>query len=274
MSQQTALITGCSSGIGRATAEALLEADWQVYATAREQADIEALGDRPGCTTAELDVTRAADIDSVVETVLEEAGTLEMLVNNAGFGAYGPLEELSTDRLRHQFEVNVYGPHRLARAVLPAMRSAGEGRIVTVSSVAGQIAAPGMGAYAGSKHAIEAMHDALRVETAPHGIDIVLVQPGPVATPFEARADAERESAALTGAYEAVHEFQADSALLAGEGLLGVGPEAVATAIVEAACSPAPKARYRVGPVASYGLLGRLLPARWRDRVFGLLAGL
>ena len=269
--QKTVLITGCSSGIGRATAEAFLEDDWVVYATARNPADIERLGERENCDINTLDVTDRADVDRVVSRMMERDGRIDALVNNAGYGQHAPLEDVTDDLLHRQFDVNVYGPHRLARAVLPHMREAGDGTIVNVSSLAGRIAAPGMGAYAGSKHALEGMSDALRSEVAPFGIDVVVVQPGPVETSFRERVDDELGAGPRTAGYESLYEFQEDAALIGGEGPFAVPPEEVATVILEAAVSPDPQARYAVGRVAKLALNARYLPDGVRDALFGLL---
>jgi NAD(P)-dependent dehydrogenase (short-subunit alcohol dehydrogenase family) len=183
MTDETALITGCSSGIGQSTARHFVDDGWTVYATAREEGDIADLD----CRTDELDVTSGADIDRVVDRAIEEEGRLDCLVNNAGYGQYGPLEDVPTDELHRQFDVNVYGPHRLTRAVLPHMRDREEGTIVNVTSVAGRVVTPGGGAYSASKFAVEAMSDALRGEIDRFGVDVVLVEPGPVQTGFRDR---------------------------------------------------------------------------------------
>ena len=190
MQPKTVLITGCSSGIGRATALAFAEEGWTVYATARDPADIESLADA-GCETAELDVTESDDIDRVVDRIIDEHGVISCLVNNAGYGQFGPVEDVPMDKVEQQYEVNVYGPHRLIRTVLPHMRREAEGTIINISSVAGRVAFPGGGVYCGSKFAIEGMSDALRAEVEPFGIDVVVIEPGPVKTGFTERAEDE-----------------------------------------------------------------------------------
>lgn len=260
----TVLVTGCSSGIGRATAVAFADRDATVYATARNPADVQTLADE-GCTLAALDVVDDDQIDALVDRVLEETGGIDVLVNNAGYGQWGAIEDVPVGRVHDQFEVNVYGPHRLTRAVLPHMRAAGEGRIVNVSSVAGRVAVPGMGVYAGSKAAMEAMTDALRAEVSGLGIEAVLVEPGPVDTAFVDRAESEHDRLDRTGAYEPVYRLYQDARTIEG---LGVSPEAVADVIVEAACTPRPAPRYPVGPLARAGTLARFLPDRLRDRAF------
>jgi NAD(P)-dependent dehydrogenase (short-subunit alcohol dehydrogenase family) len=269
--RKTVLITGCSSGVGRAAAEAFLEDDWKVYATARNPADIETLGEREGCDVNTLDVTDPEDVERVVARMMDRDGRVDALVNNAGYGQHGPLEDVTDDLLHRQFDVNVYGPHRLARAVLPHMREAEDGTIVNVSSVAGRIAAPGMGAYAGSKHALEGMSDALRAEVEPFGVDVVVVQPGPVETSFRDRVADELDAGGRTGAYESVYEFQEDASLVGGEGPFAIPPEAVAEAILEAAVSPDPEPRYAVGRFAKLSLNARFLPDGLRDAAFAVL---
>jgi NAD(P)-dependent dehydrogenase (short-subunit alcohol dehydrogenase family) len=271
MSQKTALITGCSSGIGRATAWAFLDDDWKVYATARNPADIETLGQHEDCDINTLDVTDDEDVERVVSRMVEQDGRVDALVNNAGYGAHGPMEDVTAEHLHEQFDVNVYGPHRLARAVLPYMREAGDGTIVNVSSVAGRVVAPGMGAYSASKHAMEALTDALRLETGRFGVDVVSVQPGPVETKFRDRVGEELQRYDRTDAYADVYEFQEDANLLGGDGLFAVLPEDVADVILEAAISPTPSARYPVGRFAEYATLARFLPDSVWDAAFGLL---
>jgi hypothetical protein len=271
MSQKTMLVTGCSSGIGRATAHAFLDDEWKVYATARNPADIETLGEREDCDLNTLDVTDVDDVERVVSRMVERDGRIDALVNNAGYGQHGPLEDVPTDLLHRQFDVNVYGPHRLIRAVLPHMREAGEGTVVNVSSVAGRIAAPGMGAYAASKHALEAMTDSLRAEVAPHGVDVVSVMPGPVETRFRERVADELDAYDRSDDYADVYAFQEDATLLSGEGPFAVPPEAVAEAVLEAAVVPDPQPRYVVGEFARFSLFARYLPDGVRDTLFGLL---
>ena len=271
MSQKTALITGCSSGIGKATAWAFLDDDWTVYATARNPADIETLGENENCDINTLDVTDDEDVSRVVDRLVEREGRIDALVNNAGYGQHGPVEDIPVTLLHEQFDVNVYGPHRLARAVLPHMRAAGDGTIVNVSSVAGRLVAPGMGAYSASKHSMEGLSDALRLETEPFGVDVVVIQPGPVETQFRSRASDELEKYDRTDIYDDAYAFQEDASLLGGDGPFAVPSEEVADVILEAAVSPSPDARYPVGRFAQYALLARYLPDGIRDAAFGLL---
>ena len=270
MSNRTVLITGCSSGIGRAAAYAFLDEEWRVYATARNPADIETLGEA-GCDIGTIDVRSDEDVRRVVDRIVEEEGRIDALVNNAGYGQHGPLEDIDDDRFEKQFNVNVFGPHRLVRAALPHMRERGDGAIVNVSSLAGRIAAPGMGAYSASKHAIEGYSDALRRELEPFGIDVSVVQPGPVETAFRERVDDELHRLDRTDAYEDLYDFQEDATLLGGDSPIAVHPTEVAEAIVEASVSTDPEPRYVVGPAAGLLAYARYLPDTVVDRLFGVI---
>ncbi|WP_254769416.1 SDR family oxidoreductase [Salinilacihabitans rarus] len=267
--KKSVLITGCSSGIGRATARAFLEEDWRVFATARDPEDVADLAEA-GCETLALDVTDSEQVARAVETVVEDGGAIDCLVNNAGYAQMGPLEDVSTVDLHRQFDVNVYGPHRLTRAALPHMRAQGEGRIVTVSSVLGRLSFAATGAYSGTKHAVEAMNDALRAEVEEFGIDVVLIEPGSVKTNFVDRVDEELPEN-RTPAYESLYEIVEDAGLVGGDGPLAVDPEDVAAAILHAGTCPEPPARYPVGPMARYGTYARFLPDRVRDAAYGLV---
>ncbi len=263
------LITGCSSGIGRATATAFLEEGWLVVATARDTEDIEDLAEA-GCETMALDVTEPDQVAAVVEETVDLGGAIDCLVNNAGYAQMGPLEDVSTVDLHRQFDVNVYGPHRLTRAAVPHMRAQGEGRIVNVSSVLGRLSVAGSGAYSGSKFALEAMSDALRAELEEFGVDVVVVEPGPVDTSFPDRVDDELPGG-RTPAYESLYEILDDAQLIGGGGPLAVDPAEVADAIVQAGTCAEPPVRYPVGTVAQVGLYARYLPDRLRDAAYGLL---
>ncbi|QLD88650.1 SDR family oxidoreductase [Natronomonas salina] len=267
MSNRTVLITGCSSGIGRATAYAFLDEEWQVYATARNPADIEKLGDA-GCDIGTIDVRDTGDVERVVDRILEEEGRIDALVNNAGYGQHGPLEDVDEDRFQKQFDVNVFGPHRLVREVLPHMREREDGTIVNVSSVAGRLAAPGMGAYAASKHAIEGYSDALRLEVEPFGVDVSVVQPGPVQSSFRDRVDDELGRLERTRDYEDLYEFQEDASLFGADSPIAVHPAEVAEAIVEASVTPDPDPRYVVGRAAQWLIYASYLPDTLSDHVF------
>ena len=267
---KTVLITGCSSGIGRATAYAFLDDDWQVYATARNTADIERLGEA-GCDINTLDVTDPDDIERVVDRIVERDGRVDCLVNNAGYGQHGPIEDVPDDLLQRQFDVNLFGPHRLVRGVLPHMREREDGTIVNVSSVAGRLASPGMGAYSASKFAMEGYSDALRNEVAPHGVDVSVVQPGPVQTEFRERVGEELEQYDRTDAYADIYAFQEDASLFGADSPVAVSPTEVARVILAAGVSPDPEPRYVVGGFADLLVKLRFLPDRLRDRAFDVI---
>jgi NAD(P)-dependent dehydrogenase (short-subunit alcohol dehydrogenase family) len=249
-----ALVTGCSSGIGRATAERLTTDGYTVYATARRPEAIADLA-AAGCRTIALDVTDEASMAAAVAHVEAEHGAVAVLVNNAGFGQQGPLEDTPIDAVREQFEVNVFGPMRLCQLVLPAMRRAGAGRIVNVSSMGGRLTFPGGSAYHGSKYALEAVSDVLRWEVAPFGIGVTIVEPGPTLTEYGEAALASMDRAGLDGAGP-YGTFTASirgalEGTFRGAGLEGAStPADVADAIAGSlATDPAPT-RVVVGPMA------------------------
>jgi NAD(P)-dependent dehydrogenase (short-subunit alcohol dehydrogenase family) len=191
------LVTGCSSGIGRATAGLLAGAGWTVYATARRPevlADLESLGCRP----LALDVTDDDSMRAAVDVVEQEHGAVGVLVNNAGFSRSGAVETVPLADARRQFETNVFGPMRLAQLVLPAMRAQGWGRIVVIGSMGGRLTFPGGGWYHATKYALEALCDALRFEVHGFGVDVVLVEPGLIRSGFSDAAAASIEAPAGT----------------------------------------------------------------------------
>lgn len=270
---ESVLITGCSSGIGRETARAFLEDGWEVYATARNPADVQSLGDA-GANIATLDVTDEDDVERVVDRMIDEQGRIDCLVNNAGYAQLGPVEDVPVERVQHQFEVNVFGPHRLVRAVLPHMRQRRTGTVVNVSSVSGRIATPGMGVYNGSKFAMEGLSDALRPEVSEYGIDVVLVEPGPVETAFTERANDEIDGIERSDAYHALYSILDDTQAVGGGGPGAIEPREVAETILDAANLTDPAARYPVGQVAKVAMLGRFVPAKLRDRFYRLAISL
>jgi len=265
------LITGCSSGIGRATAERLARSGWTVYATARSTDSIADLG-RAGCRVLELDVTDEESMRAAVASVEHAEGAVGVLVNNAGYSLSGAIESVPLDEVRRQFETNVFGLVRLSQLVLPAMRRQGFGRIVNLSSMGGRLTLPGGGFYHASKHAVEALSDALRFEVQGFGVDVVVIEPGLIRTGFADAAvgtiaDRSEDSA---GPYDGFN--QAVAAATAGayqNGIgrtLGGGPETVARAIEKAISAGRPHTRYRVtGSARLFLTLRRLLPDRLWD---------
>lgn len=254
------LITGCSSGVGQAAAKMFAAAGYATFATAR---DISTLDDLRaiGCRTLALDVTDEAARREAIDAIEREFGAVSVLVNNAGYGQYGPLEEISLDALRRQFETNVFGGLRLSQLVLPAMRSKGYGRIVNVSSVAGRVSSIGGGAYHATKFAIEALTDALRPEVEPFGIDVVNVLPGPIATHFEATLIKSLPDTGPNSPYARFRErlaaYMHDFLDPRGFGVMSA--ETVARTVFKAATTRRPRARYSVGFIAHLGPIGRAL---------------
>ena len=245
------LITGCSTGIGRATATRLARLDHDVWATARDPATLKDL-ERAGCHTIALDVTDEASMRTAVAAVEADRGHVRGLVNNAGYSQSGPVEEISPASLRRQFETNVFGAVRLCQLVLPGMRAAGAGRIVNLSSMGGRMTLPGGGAYHATKYALEAFSDALRYETKGFGVQVVLIEPGPVNTEFGATASASVADQPDDGPYA---EFMtAVDALVtktyAKPPTGSARPEAIADVIVTALTARRPKPRYLVGATA------------------------
>lgn len=265
-SARVILVTGCSSGIGRATAlEAALRGH-RVFASARKRSDLAELERRENLEALVLDVTDAASVRAAADRVLARAGRLDALVNNAGYGQYGASEEVTLDEWRAQFDVNLFGAIAVMQAVLPAMRAAGGGTIVNVSSVAGRVAVPFAGPYSASKHALEALSDALRVELGAFGIRVVLVEPGPIETRFGDRARSiVAPLLSRPGPYREVYTL-AERAM-DGEFQKGKLPaEAVGRVILDAIEARRPRARYPVGRIAHALMpLKRALPDRWFD---------
>jgi NAD(P)-dependent dehydrogenase (short-subunit alcohol dehydrogenase family) len=275
------VITGCSSGIGRAAAISLHAAGLTVYATARQVDSMADLASR-GIHTLALDVTDEASMTEAVATVEAAEGAVGTLVNNAGYGLYGPVEQLPMDEIRRQFETNFFGLVRLTQLVLPGMRRGGGGRILNVSSMGGRITLPGGAFYHASKYAVEALSDALRMEVAEFGIDVVLIEPGPVKTPWNDIA-AGSLPAAPDGtdggdpyaAYKAAvgASFGRTQAGLLGR--FGSTSEDIAKVITHAVTAERPRARYLINPVAkSLVAMNRVLPARAYDSVLRRQYGL
>jgi NAD(P)-dependent dehydrogenase (short-subunit alcohol dehydrogenase family) len=260
------LVTGCSSGIGRATVERLARAGRTVYASARRVESLEGL---EGCRTLQLDITDDESMRAAVDAIEREHGAVGVLVNNAGYSQSGAVESVTIDEARRQLETNVLGLMRLTQLVLPGMRRQGSGRIVNVSSMGGRLTFPGGGWYHASKHALEALSDALRFEVEGFGIDVVVIQPGLIRTGF---AEAAVGSIPVDPDDPYARFNQAVGAATAGayEGglarVLGGGPDTVARAIERAISARRPRTRYRVTASARLFLtLRRLLPDRGWD---------
>ncbi|MER7460689.1 oxidoreductase [Micromonospora sp. NPDC126480] len=248
----TVLVTGTSSGIGRATVRRLARRpELTVYATARKVSAIADLAET-GARLLPLDVTDEASMAAAVAAVEAEHGQVDVLVNNAGYGEYGPIEETPMDRVRAQFETNVFGLSRLTQLVLPGMRRAGRGRIVNVSSMGGRIVFPGGGYYHASKYAVEAISDALRQEVRPFGIDVAIVEPGLIRTGFGAvAAESLGREADPSGPYRRmVAAVDVTMARSYQNRLLAATPDTVARVIERAVTARRPRTRYLVTAAA------------------------
>ena len=262
----TALITGCSSGVGRATARAFLADEWTVYATARDPSDLAAL-EEAGAVTVRLDVTSSDDVARAVERVVEERDRLDCLINNAGFGQMGPVEDVPIEKVREQYDVNVFGPHRLMRATLPYMRERGSGTIINVTSVTGRFPLAGSGAYSGSKSALATVSRSVRQEVGEHGIDVVVVEPTAIATNFYDRVRDELVDVDHTAPYTDLYEVLELLHTVKSGGPGIATPEAVAETVFEAANSGDPDGRYEVGwPTKVGAVVETALPESWRTR--------
>ena len=266
------LITGASSGIGHATALALAARGWIVYGAARRVDRMQEL-EAAGCQVIAMDVTDDASLRAGVDRIIREQRRLDVLVNNAGYGSYGALEDVPIDEARRQFEVNVFGLARLSQLVIPTMRALGRGRIINVSSIGGRIYEPIGSWYHATKFAVEGLSDSLRIELAPHGIDVVIIQPGPIRTEWNtiSRRSAQEYSGAgpyaeqaraLVRNYERVDDSPASGT-----------PEDVAATIVRAATARRPKTRYATPASAKIVVAARrLLPDRIMDLILRRLA--
>jgi NAD(P)-dependent dehydrogenase (short-subunit alcohol dehydrogenase family) len=264
------LITGCSTGIGRATAQRLARGGLTVYASARRPESIEDLA-RAGCRTLALDVTEEESMQAAVEEVERAEGAVGALVNNAGYSQSGAVETVELDDVRRQFETNVFGLLRMAQLVLPGMRRQRHGRIVNVSSMGGKLTFPGGGIYHATKHAVEAISDAMRFEVKGFGVDVVVIEPGLIRTSFGETSVAsvpkeEGPYAEFNTAVAAATARVYDGPL----GRLGGTPEAVAKVIERAVAAERPRTRYKVTASARVLMAQRsLLPDRAWDAAVG-----
>ena len=264
MTTKVALVTGASSGIGEESARLLQDAGYRVYAVARRVERMKALADR-GIEVFGMDVTQEDSITSGVERILGETGRIDVLVNNAGYGSYGSVEDVPLDEARRQFEVNVFGLARLSQLVAPHMRAQGSGRIINISSIGGRFYEPLGGWYHATKFAVEGLSDSMRLELRPFGVDVVMILPGPILTEWNSIA---RDSL-LDQSAGTAYADQARSVVkvLERADRPGAGAPALAVArkVVKAATADRPRARYPVGRGAGTIIRARnILP----DRVF------
>ncbi|MET7518291.1 oxidoreductase [Streptomyces sp. NPDC005373] len=254
-----ALVTGASSGIGKATALALVAAGFDVVGTSRDASHVTPLD---GVTFFDLDVASDKSVTSVVEQVVERFGRIDVLVNNAGMGLMGAAEENSVAQAQVVFDVNVFGVMRVVKAVLPHMRARGRGRIINLSSVVGFLPSPYMAIYSASKHAIEGYSESLDHEIREHGVRALLVQPAYTSTGFEANSPRPDTPLEVYAAQRRAFDRLMETAIKGGD-----DPAVVAKVIVAAATDPKPKLRYTAGPTAGRATaLRRLAPAGIFDK--------
>ncbi len=243
---QTVLITGASSGMGREAAILLAQAGYRVYAGARRADRLQELAAH-GVVPVRMDVTSEDDCERVVGQIIGDEGRIDVLINNAGFGLYGPVEEIPLEDARYQFEVNLFGLARLTQLVLPHMRKQKAGRIINVSSMGGKIYTPLGAWYHATKHALEGWSDCLRIETEPFNIHVVLIEPGGIKTEFGDVLGQQllkyHEESAYRSQMEPFIRMMNDPRMLER----GTEPEVLAKVFVEAATAPKPRRRYVKG---------------------------
>lgn len=264
---RVALVTGASSGIGEETARRLRKAGFDVYAVARRVDRMAAL-EQEGVRVFGMDVTDEESMSSGIERILGEAGRIDVLVNNAGYGSYGAVEDVPIDEARRQFEVNIFGLARLTQLVTPVMRHNGGGRIINISSIGAVIYEPFGAWYHATKFAVEGFSDSLRVELKPFGIDVVIVRPAGIVTEWNTIARDGLRDSSRGGAYEQLADSAVRRLASVDNKLMSSGPKAVAKTIVKAATASHPRSRYASGKGARIvPAVRRLLPDRAFDAV-------
>jgi len=267
MDTRVALVTGGSSGIGEQTALRLREAGFEVYAVARRVDRMASLAAK-GITVFGMDVTDDASMVSGIERIIAERGRIDVLVNNAGYGSYGAVEDVPIDEARRQFEVNLFGLARLIQLVTPHLRRQGSGRIINISSIGAVIYEPFGAWYHATKNAVEGFSDSLRVELAPFGIDVVIIRPAGILTEWNEISRRSLVETSKGGAY-AGHAVSAAKRLESVDNkLMSSGPGVVARTIVKAATASRPKTRYATGRGARPIMAARrILPDRAFDAI-------
>ncbi|MFJ8134151.1 oxidoreductase [Streptomyces hydrogenans] len=271
---KTALVTGASSGIGEATALKLIALGYTVYGAARRTDRLRKLAER-GVRPLAMDVTDDDSMRSGVDLVVAETGRIDVLVNNAGYGSYGALEDVPQEEARRQFDVNVFGAVRLTQLVLPHMRARRSGTVVNVTSMGGKIHTPLGGWYHGTKFALEALSDCLRMEARPFGIDVVVIEPGGIRTEWSGIAADHLEKSSAGGAYS--RQAEAVAASMRSEAMVKrmSPPSVIADAVGKAVTARRPRTRYATGFGARPLLaLRRLLPDRAFDAMMARSVGL
>jgi NAD(P)-dependent dehydrogenase (short-subunit alcohol dehydrogenase family) len=269
--KKVALVTGASAGIGEATAKTLLAAGYTVYAAARRLERMREL-ELQGAILLQLDLTDDATIVHAANRIIQSQGRIDVLINNAGYGSYGAVEDVPMDEARRQFEVNVFGLARLIQILAPLMRRQRSGKIVNVTSIGGKFGQPLGAWYHATKFAVEGLSDSLRMELARFGIDVIIVEPGAIRTEWGAIA---LESALKYSGATAYAEHARERAALfsSADSGLGSAPEVVANGILRAIQARRPKTRYGIGGGAPIFLaLAWLLPDRALDRLFDFMS--
>lgn len=241
MTKPTALVTGASSGIGEATVRRLLTLGFEVYAGARRVERMSGLAERHGRVLA-LDVTDEESARGFVDSAMVETGRIDVLVNNAGYGAYGAVEDVELDAAREQLEVNLFGLARLIQLVVPHLRAAGRGRVINLSSIGGKFGEPLGAWYHASKFAVEGFSESLRLELDPFGVQVIVIRPGTIRTEWDGIAQDSAAQASGGGPY--APQVESMRRLYRTAYRLGTGPEAVARTIAVAATAPRPKLAY------------------------------
>lgn len=247
--KKVALVTGASSGIGKATAKKLLDDGLIVYVAARRIEKMQDL-EEFGATAIQMDITVEEDIQNVVSTIKENHGGVDVLVNNAGYAIYGAVEDTPIEDARHQFEVNIFGLARLTQLILPHMREQRAGKIINVSSMGGKIYTPLGAWYHATKHALEGWSDCLRLEVAQFGIDVIIIEPGIIETEFGDVMSGPMMKRSGNTAYAELAKAVRKSAAESYEKGGGSPPTVVADAISKAVSSNKPKTRYAMGKLA------------------------
>ena len=262
MKGKVALVTGASSGMGKDFAKALAAEGMTVYAAARrleKMDDLKSLGIVP----LKMDITKEKDVQAAVRVIEKDHGGVDVLINNAGFGLFGAMEEVSMDDARYQFEVNLFGLARLTQLVLPTMRTKKDGTIINISSVGGKIYFPLGSWYHATKHALEGWSDCLRIELQPFGIDVVIIEPGAIATEFGEVVAKPYQQKAVSGPYSALINGMMN--MFNSGGMQGSEPKVITDLVLEALRAKKPKTRYVGGMIAKPMLFMR----KWfSDRAF------
>ena len=269
---KTVLITGASSGIGEATALLMKQQGYTVYGAARRVERMQTL-ESAGIQVLPLDVTDEASMVACINTIVEREGSVDILVNNAGYGSYGAIEDVPVDEARRQFEVNLFGLARITQLVLPGMRQNGYGKIVNISSMGGKIYTPFGGWYHATKHALEGFSDCLRIETQPFGIDVIIIEPGGIATEWGAITAENLKKTAHSGPYAETANKAADAMHQMYEGNQLSPPSLIAETILKSITARRPRTRYAVGYMAKPVMAMRQwLSDRMFDRIVQRMA--